>query len=362
MSEDKSIFGSLVSPAFTFTHGMYTELHHPFADETCLNLAATYIENSGSVGLQGRRVLHVGSGFGAELRSAMFQGASSVIGLDRSPEEVDFACSTANAIADPDGITKTLQADKTVSLLYEPSVIREAAGRCRNEINQLCRLLNIKTASEYNERLPVKQCDVLTEGLMDKLDGESRDVLIGNIALHWLIGASSSLRECLDKLAPAIRRGGVAVFSVPYHFVVQEEQQDDEKDRQLCVYDTRWYRVFRKNLLEDLPDQKIPKEVEFRKAPEHMLIQEREARLGSSEFNFIAASRRYFAPLSANMPDVLRGLGLYEAVLRTDKPGVQVVDKVHAAIDATSSRLGRDWVANQERPSTFVYFFVYRRK
>lgn len=363
-TQERQVFGSLISPAFSFVHGMYTELHHPFADDVCLALAASHL---GQPGILGKELVHIGAGFGAELRSALFAGARSVIGLDQASDQVEFARSLANVMDDPEYILNLLVSDRVVPRLYGSldflgleNVLTCAARRCRNEFWQIRGLFDVLSVGQCNDLMPLRQCDVLKDDVLAALDGNPRDVLVGNIMLHWLVRGGATLKMGLDKLAPAVKEAGVAVFSVPYHFIEQEDSQADEVDRVCCVYDTNYYRALRRYLLEILSEQKLPPAADFRKV-ESMLIREREVKEGSDAFEYVATYRRYFAPLSASMHGVLLGLGLYEAVLRTGKADVEVVDWVVQAVRSAFKKVRRG-VARRERPATFVYFFVFRRR
>lgn len=363
-TQERQVFGSLISPAFSFTHGMCTELHHPFADDVCLALAASHL---GQTGIQGKDLVHIGAGFGAELRSALFAGAKSVIGLDQAADQVEFAQSLANVMHDPEYVLKLLKNDRVVPRLYSnpkflvlENVTTMAAERCRNEFYQLRAHFNVLSAGQCNDLMPLRLCDVLNDDILTALAGNPRDVLIGNIMLHWLVRGGITLKAGLDKLAPAVKEGGAAVFSVPYHFIEQENPQADAVDRVRCVYDTSYYLALRKHLLEKLPDQKFPPSADFRKV-ESMLIREQEVKEGSIAFEHVMTYRRYFAPLLASMHEVLLGLGLYEAVLRTGKPDTEVVDYVIQAIRSALDEVKGE-ITRRERPATFVYFFVFRRR
>ncbi len=368
MSDNAQVSGSLFSPAFEFVHATATEVHGRAA-QICLDMA----EKGLPEGIRGKKVVHVGAGSGLELGMSFSRGAGDIVGLNRTEEEVRFAYVMAGVIDHSLVIDRILTGERTVGPLYknqgavrlfDARYLAERIGR--NQLLNLayCYPRILGSAERFRRRLPIRPCDVRKDDILSacKVRGEEKpapaDVLVGNFALHW-ITKGGSLDVALDKLAPAVRPGGVAVFSIPYHLFGVDDPETDEVLRRGCVYDTESYNVFRNFLLERLPDQQMPKETHFRKM-EPMLIGESEARCGSSKFRLIRAYREFLAPTIVDITAVLAGIGTYEAVLRTGKHSREVAPYVFQALQDTCGKVPVKTLA-RERAGTHVHFFAYQR-
>lgn len=356
----------LIPSVFSLAYRAYLGLNHPFADNMCLALAAPYM---GKFGLRGRSVLHVGSGFGLELMSSLFAGAESVIGLEKSKEKAEIGRSLGMVVEDEDWVRGLLNIGWFLDIFVSCSdilytnmvdVLNDAVDSVSQEVLQFCRLYGIESPDAYNRYVCTRACDVLREDVLDVLEDKQRDVLVGNIVLPCLARRCSSLKVALDNVAPALRSGGVAVFSVPYHCVEQDNKRDDDLDRQNCVYDTGCYRVFRKHLLRLLPEQAIDQSVDFRKTQQG-LVRECEVSAGSDLLEHVMTHRYYFSSSGVDFTVVLLGMGMFEAVQRTGKPASCLIEYVLRAVDLAINEIGWE-EALRERFSTYVYFFVFRKK
>lgn len=331
---------------FPVVHGIYTELH-PLAADICCALAAS---NSNG-GLIDRTTVHVGAGYGADMRIALLHGAQSVLGL----EIEEHQCKLATML--PDELWRSLHTDPVVSRLYDEAIMRTVVRRYRAEWHAVKQMLPFPPPKERYSVIAadVTQADVRVDNILDR----PRDVLIGNMALHWLV-RSMSVESALDALAPLVMPGGVAVFSVPYHLVEAVDAQKDEWARQRTIHRSVAYSRFNEALFEILGlraiDSSAPGKVSG------MLIKDSDIFHGSSTFQFEQMHTRYIAPLNASVYDVLRGLGMFEAMLATKRKAEELVDIVFQAINRSRS-LGDRYTDDEDTgcPGTFVRFYVLRR-
>lgn len=332
---------------FPVVHGIYTELHSLAAD-ICCALAASH----SCGGLIDRSTVHVGAGYGADMRIALLHGAQSALGLEREEHQ----CELASML--PEQLWCSLRTDPVVSRLYNEAIVRTVVRRYRAEWHAVKQVLPFPPAEDrYNViAADVTQADVQADSKLN----HPRDVLIGNIVLHWLV-RSMPIKLALDALAPLVRPGGVAVFSVPYHFVEMDDGQKDEWARKKTIYRSVAYSRFSEALCEIMGSRASNGGASGKVFG--MLIRDSDILRGSNEFEFVQMHTRYIAPLNASVYDVLRGLGMFEAMLVTKRNAEELVDIVLQAINRSRS-LGDRYSDDEDIgcPGTFVRFYVLRRR
>ena len=350
-SESKSLFGSLIPVEFSLVHAVHTELH-PLSGEICCALAAAH--SAQPEGLNGLRTLHVGCGYGCDVRSAALHGAEA-FGVDVSSEQIELARMSVCHLDAFLTLSERIRNDPVVSCVYPREIVEDVIRSLARERILLVNLGSIEAFSKS-----YGQCDVLDSDSRRELEQTPSDVVIGNISLHWLV-KQVGVKRALECIAPTLKPDGVAVFSVPYHFVEGEDKIADERARRRCVYDSVTYRVFHEVLLRGLKllssDDLVGPD-SFRKI-DAMLIRDEECKAGSDEMAFVQSCTRFIAPVRTDPINVLRGLGLYEAVMYTQKPAVEVASVVVEALDETRRKI---LVDIDESAGTFVRFYVFRKR
>lgn len=292
--------------------------------------------------------MHVGIGpSGYELRDAVLVGASKAVGVDCDQGALELAEFVARGKTD--AIARILRRDSLVTDLYQTGTI-----------DQVMELLDRSDA----EFLPLADsadmnfycADVLEDDLGRVTEGIPVDVLIGNMMAHQLI-QRKPWQSSLDCLAAALRPGGIAVFSLPFH-LTDVDDPDDEDMRGICLYDSPIYQDFRSVLLASLrgdslvsPGASVPN---FRFISP-MALRTAEARNVGNTFTYVASHTELSAPSGVDPRNILRFLGLVEACLLAWKTPTQVIGSVTSAIRAIEG--------HGEIPAlhTYLRYHVFRR-
>lgn len=340
-------FESLVPAPVTVVHHFVSELHVLAADVAC-GLAGAHL---GKAGLRGARTIHVGAGFGGDTRAACLWGAAESTGIEAGADQVAFDRSIRES--SDEELSAEIRGDSVTSRLYPPAAIDFAVTSLLEERRHLKRLPWAASAR-------VKQGDILGGQLLEIAGGAPRDAMVGSIMLHWLMVGGASLADGLDLLAPALKSGGVAVFSVPYHLVQPKDPAEEAPFRSRIAQAAPFYGA--------LVGQLMPRLVKLganvlatgssKFAP--ILVHDADAEAGSRAFELVQIQTRYFAGRNATFVDVLRGTALYESSIRTGLHARDLVEHVADAVDAALNALSPQALA--EPVGTFLRFYVFRKR
>lgn len=305
--------------------------------KTSLPLA---LAKMGLKSLVGKRVVHIGAGYGNCMFSSYLFGASEVIGVEASQ---DYILLGENIWRDQeDSLREELRKSKIFSDIAEYINEKDMLEDVVEDILFKHQYFQHLSPFVRYPRLSssIGLCRVGKDSILGAI-GEPADLIVATMVVPWLVAGGLTIPKILEIFSEALGFGGHIVFNVPLFLLDDlEDIAEEECKRSQGIHDTKFYRVFIKELKKILKKEisfDNPKWTGHRKV-KSMAVSDRLVEEGICGVHLIGSQWQYFAP-SITIRSYLSILGMYETAVETGRPAEEISKFVFEALNKTREKV-----------------------